>query len=383
MKIRYYGHNGVNTGYGRAANEMVEALATTGAQIEVSPLGSSNAPVLETAAQRFFKVDAELTTPDAIIVHTLPLSVDRVIASIPDELADVPTVVYTTWEALEVPERVMQAVRGGDALWVPSKATAVPFARARQPEDPKVYVWPHAYDDTRDHTYSGDRPPAPYTFYWVGAWSGRKNPAGLIRAFVGEFDMSEHVRLLIQCRGLPPQVFAQALAMSGLPRAKTQHVLLSNRDITEPELWSVHALGDTFVTATHGEAWNLPAFEAMLAGRHVIAPAGQGSDEFLEDTTAHLYRASQRAPAFLDVRMADLPAGSPPGAVMFQTMGGDGLTSRCHWQEPDLHDLQEAMRQAFTAKTRTIQVDYDVADTFGRRAVGRRAVQLLEEIRKR
>ena len=383
MKIRYYGHNGLCTGYGRAADEMVEALAAAGAELEVRPLADPETWNRSVAVSRFFRTDDQLTRPDRIIIHTLPLSVAAatVLVSRTPDVAGVPMVGYTTWEALDVPAVIENALQEVDALWVPSHATLRAFDSL---VGKRVDVVPHAYDDTCRYQTTDPRPvDAPFTFYYVGQWTIRKNPAGLVRAFCAEFDKRESVRLFLQCKDTPKLARVHAMFSTGLPEEEWPDVVLSSKTLSEPELWAIHQMADVFVSASHGEAWNLPAFEAMLAGRHIIAPREQGSDNFLRDTTAALYRSGQSAPAAADIRITHAPPGSPPGAINVQRTIADGLSCRCQWQEPDLGSLRAHMRHAFEARNRTLRVGYDVAAAFGRKAVGQRALQLLQEIKPR
>lgn len=382
MKIRYYGHNGLCTGYGRAADEMVEALAAAGAELEVRPLAEPETWNRSVAVSRFFRTDDQLTRPDRIIIHTLPLSLAAAVVLVrktPD-VENVPIVGYTTWEARDAPTVIDEAITSCDAAWVPSHAAR--YALENLPRHP-VHVVPHAYDDARTYQTTAPREDTPFTFYYVGQWTVRKNPMGIVRAFCAEFDKREPVRLFLQCKGSSKLTLTNTMFSTGIPEEEWPDVVLSTRELTEPELWAVHQMGDVFVSASHGEAWNLPAFEAMLAGRHVIVPAEQGSDDFLHDTTAALYRSGQMSPAMVDVRVMGQVPGGPPGQLSIQVIGAQGITSRCQWQEPDLQSLRAYMRNAYERKLRTIRVDYDIAAEFGRKAVGQRALQLLQEIKPR
>jgi hypothetical protein len=113
----------------------------------------------------------------------------------------------------------------------------------------------------------------------------------------------------------------------------------------------------------------------MLAGRHVIAQNGLGSDCFLADTSADLVCGFE-APAQVDVSWSK----SDGAAISLKTLGAQGLTSRTLWYESDLCAFADAMRAAFYAKKRTISIYYDVAERFGYAAVSRIATKALEEL---
>src|SRR6185295_1274929 len=129
----------------------------------------------------------------------------------------------------------------------------------------------------------------PFKFYYVGAWTQRKNPTGVIRAFCHAFTRADPVQLLLQCSGASLESIAAAAGSSGMGSERAPSIRPSVAPLTDEGILDLHRTADCFVTASRGEAWNLPAFDAMLAGRHVIAPRGQGSDDFLEDTSAALY----------------------------------------------------------------------------------------------
>lgn len=368
MRIRYYGHLQQETGYGRAALDLASALARAGHQLEVRTIGPR--PEAWTPPAGFASGPG---TPEVVIVHTLPGDCPRVL-----ELeglrrgAGPKLVAYTTWEALSAPPDLVSAlIAGFDQVWVPSWATAAAF-KADKPGGESVHVLPHCFDE------SVYRPLASgngfvYRFYWIGAWTARKNPSGLIRAFALAFGPGDPVELVLHSPGCPPDSFALALAQTGLDQSDLPRIALSNRHVSADTVARMHVEADCFVTAARGEAWNLPAFDAMLAGRHVIAQRGLGSDDFLQHTSAELINGWE-APAMVDV----VASRSDDASITMKTVGAQGLTSRSCWLEPDLWALSEAMRWAVQRRTRTIDLAYDPAERFGYAAVAKLALDMLE-----
>jgi hypothetical protein len=218
----------------------------------------------------------------------------------------------------------------------------------------------------------------------VGAWSARKNVDGLILAYLRTFRAHEGVELIIQSAGAGDsavEVAALSTGLVGMERGDMPTIRFSNRRMSYEEILGLHRESHCFVTATRGEAWNIPAFDAMLAGRHIIAPAGLGSDDFLGETSASLY-GSRLSPAFGDVRLvgplSDVDAQKiPAGHAVAHYLATQGLTARSEWRDPDLIELGQRMRQAFEV-TDTLYVPFDPRDRYGRVAVGRRITQILE-----
>ena len=376
MKLRYYGSQQLHSGYGRAALELITALALADVELDLRTVGP---------ARDGWWVPHELggflnpiEQPDAVIVHTLPGDCARVLELEGLKrgrfMSDYPhpvLVAYTTWESLEMPPAIARPLAAGfDQVWVPSSANAAAMPLGG------VQVVPHCFNDAIAPMPSW--PPEPhdrFRFYWVGAWTARKNPQGLIRAFAHAFPAESGAELVLHSPGTTLDTFAAALAATGLTQDELPSITLSNEHLSDVALARLHATSDCFVTAARGEAWNLPAFDAMLAGRHVIAQHGLGSDEFLLKTSAELVDGIE-APALVDVAVKQLGDGS----VTFRTPSAQGLSARCLWLEPNLHELADAMRRAYAARNRTIEISYDVAARFGYAAVAKHALNLLEDL---
>jgi len=320
--------------------------------------------------------------PDAVIVHTLPRDCHRVLEFENLHRGRGPKLVaYTTWEALTAPLEVVHPLyERFDQLWAPSRPCALAFASNgmhasagdRSSAERRTFVVPHGYEQIPTST-EARRGHERYRFYWIGAWTARKNPMGLIRAFAYAFTARDQVELVLHSPGVSRDTFVAALAACGLEQSELPAIRLSNVTLTDEEVVGLHLEGDCFVSAARGEAWNLPAFDALLAGRHVITQYGLGSDEFLIDTTADLIDGWE-SPAQVDVTMAHSEAGE----VTVRTLGAQGLSARSLWLEPNLSSLADAMRAAYEARTRSITFDYDPASRFSYAAVEQQVLNVLE-----
>lgn len=377
MKLRCYSHAQLNTGYGHAARELALALEGAGVELDIRTLGRPD-PTRHPGG-----ISRVIDNPDAVIVHTLPGDCHRVLELEGLQRGAGPKLVaYTTWEAITAPWSVVQPLFDNfDQVWVPSQPTAQALAHGadhgdgavRQAVEHRTYVIPHCYNENlqrrADH---GDHDR--FRFYWVGAWTARKNPGGLIRAFALAFPPGSRAELVIHSPGCSMDAFTMALAATGLKQGELPSITLSNQHLSDESLAKLHAEADCFATAARGEAWNLPAFDALLAGRHVISQYGLGSDEFLVDTSADLIDGWE-APAQVDVSFSRADDGS----ITMKTAGAQGLTSRSLWLEPNLSSLADAMQSAFVNQKRTIEIEYDVAARFGYAAVANLVLNVLEE----
>lgn len=383
--VRYYGHVGVPSGYGDAASETCMAILDAGLELEISTDGTMLPAGYLPLATRIWARHA-LSQPDVVIIHTLPLDCARVLASerIRDLYPRALCICYTTWEgSCDVSPEVLTAMRQFDQVWVPSGATfrcasCLLDGGPRRIGGPRLVKVPHAFDDIKTQgAWPGInetlRPRKPsddiYRFYYIGAWQARKNVDGLIRAYANTFTSDNKVELVIQAAGAPRPAFDMARLACGVSETEMPRIRFSNERLSAAEISRLHAECDCFVTASRGEAWNLPAFDAMIAARHIIAPANQGSDEFLQWTSAWRYDGSDQ-PAFGDVRIV--------GHGMAQFCGPQGLSARSLWIEPDLGDLGLKMCRAYEERVRYLSVFHDPAHYFGRKAVGRLIRTLIE-----
>lgn len=389
MLIHYYGSCGLLNGYGQAANEMVLALAGAGANVEVRVLNPAQEELRfdgYPGLEALLRDHNDLTPhPDVVIVHAQPFDAARVLASLRErhpETKSARTVVYTTWEGVSrPPDSIASALVMFDQIWLPSMHNVdlvrptLPLARRKD-----VACVPHCFDETTLSVRQMPRtraPDAPFRFYYLGHWNGRKNVPGLIRAFAKAFTADDHVELAIHATGIEPGRCMTAIQACGEGvRDDTAKIVFSNNLLTYYEVLSYHRDGDCFVTATRGEAWNMPAFHALLAGNMIIHPRGTGAREFLRGTTAQLPQAIH-APSCDDI---DAKVDAEGNACLVFS-NGQGMSARTDWLEPDLNDIARTMRQIYDRPydrhARRLEVTYNVAETFGRKSVGAFAVHDL------
>lgn len=373
--IRYYSHLQQSTGYGRAALELAQALDRGRVELELRTLGPRDTDWSPEAFS--IPLIRPIANPDAVIVHTLPGDCHRVLEIEGLRRGAGPKLVaYTTWEALTAPAAITDPLfERFDQVWVPSRPNYTAFGGREPATASQLQVVPHCYDDVErllpdPRAHDGDR----FRFYWVGAWTARKNPQGLITAFAHSFLPGSRAELVIHSPGCSHDQFVSALAATGLQQSELPPITLSNKFLGADSLAKFHRDSDCFVTASRGEAWNLPAFDAMLAGRHIICQYGLGSDEFLADTSADLVDGWE-SPAQVDVTLTS----SSTGEVRVKTMGAQGLTARSLWLEPSLTSLGNAMLSAFDARRRNIILRYHPAERFGYAAVAKQVLHVLEE----
>lgn len=355
MKVRLYSHVGQITGYGRAGVELAQCLLRVPGitQLEISAgtsVGERTLPVAPAVAA-CIRPERDLDPrPDLVIIHTLPRSCLQTLENIYNSLVSAEHlpmfVAYTTWETFQAPEDLVKQLITFDQVWVPSQVTAEAFRLAYPAISSQLRVVPHAFDETTfEARQRVDRGDDVYRFYYVGAWTQRKNPAGVIRAFCHAFGREDPVELLIHSPGAEVDDLVYAMGSTGIDQSIAPRVKPRRDPVSDDAIIDLHRQGDCFVTASRGEAWNLPAFDAYLAGNQLIVPADQGSDEYILQTNA-LRIGGRITPATVDVRKVRTDGNQ----FAIEIRSPDGVNGKTLWRDPDLVQLAHSMRMMATRR---------------------------------
>jgi len=390
LRVHYYGHIGQGTGYAVAAEHTCRALLRAGVELEIIPMeiaayGAIPVDLLERVRlfdQRHPAATPPTEQPDIAIVHTLPLSIPEVWKRIPEACTPDVSIAHTVWEVFSCPRQVAAELASNhDAVWVPSKATRLSITDALDDSGWKsrIRVIPHACSESPIDRKLHDGADRPYRFYYIGAWTARKNPAGLLRAYVNAFTRADDVELRIHAPGATADQISIAVAQLGIPQDQLPRLKFSNNRVDDLSIRELHRWGDCFVTATRGEGWNLPCFDAMRHGNMIVTTDCIGSDDYLFDveagTSAKRVHHSL-APALLDVTRSH-GIGSQ---VALTVVGAQGVTAREVWCDPDLVDLGQKMRRCYEGRE-LLTVNYDPVTEYGYTAIGKLLADELNQYR--
>ena len=128
-----------------------------------------------------------------------------------------------------------------------------------------------------------------FNFVTSAQFGPRKNLMNTIRWFVEEFKDEPDVGLVVKAHHMnnsqldrQRMIIQLSQSVHGVPHRKCR-VFLLHGNMTEDEMNSlyVHPNIHAYITATHGEGFGLPIFEAACNGMPVVAPAWSGQVDFL------------------------------------------------------------------------------------------------------
>lgn len=188
-------------------------------------------------------------------------------------------ILYTMWEAEDLPHSMRESIASADYLIVPSKNSKDVIKKAGI--SVPVYVCHQAVDTDfyeckiRNWT-SGDK----VRYLWVGAPNIRKGFDLAIRAFHHAFHGTDaNVELYIKS-----SFFKREGEITELPRHKA---IIDTRNLSLEGLKELYYSAHVFFFPSRGEGAGLTPLEAMATGLPVIAPPYTGMKDYMHP--AHSY----------------------------------------------------------------------------------------------
>lgn len=278
------------------------------------------------------------------------------------------------WETDRLPEEWIPHVNKMDEIWTSSDSLAEVFKSCdvRVP----VYVFPEPIDITL-----ADKQFDPYMvmahkgfmFYSIFQWIDRKNPEDLIKTYLKTFEGNDNVSLLIKTHRINFDESEFSHIKEDITRWKQQlnlkkypRILLCKRLLSDFEMMRLHATGDCYVSADHGEGWGRTIQEALLLGKPLISTARGGIHEYL--SPEHYFRV--------------------PSTYMSATEQKwiPWYTKKMRWAVPDLDELAKNMLYVYksrdNAEARGLLAKEFIKDNFSFHTVGQKMKERLEELYK-
>ena len=215
-----------------------------------------------------------------------------------------------------------------------------------------------------------------FKFYYIGELNDRKNIASIIRSFHAEFDTSEQVALILKVKKFgqsPEQTHNEVKSMCENIKTSLrmyqslenyhQEIIISD-DMSDDGILALHRYGDCFVSASHGEGWSIPAFDAMCLGKTPICSNSGGPSSFIDPSDKNtgtlingVYSVCRHGdPAFPDI-----------------------FTGREEWFVPSESEIKSAMRHYFSENQTGLLPTIPIDLKFSYNPIGDRIKDLLNE----
>lgn len=335
LKILYLGNYLDGTGWGNAAEQAILALDSAGVEVVPRVITFNDFAGRDNVNKRILELQTNSFADniDICIQHTLPelyIYNDscKHIARFESETNDLR---YSLWP---------KYINLLDEAWVPNRQAHM--AAISSGVTKPVKIAHHCIDISKyekiEKTATVTELNHSFNFCFVGEFTSRKNISALLTAFHIEFHPSENINLFLKLNisGMNSNKVIEQFnnvnekIKAGLRiRNKYKNPVIITGMLPENQLKSIMKQCHCFVCSSNGEAWCIPALEAMAMGMRVIYPKGSGLQEFACDT-GFSFDVNETPCMGLDTL--------PNLQTAFDT-----------WNSPDINSLCIAMRYAYNA----------------------------------
>ena len=288
MKVLYIGCYRDGTGWGNAATNYILAMDAAGIDVVPRPVKLNQNQISVT--KRILELEEKDSFGcDVCIQHTLPHLMDYA----PKFKKNIG--LYATETSNFIDSDWSRKINMLDEAWVINNQM-VQASKNSGVEIP-IKVVPHSCDFSKfERSYKKmdfTRTEGNFVFYTIADLNKRKNIEAFITAFHAEFDPSEPVSILIKSYKYGLSADETALKIRdmcndvkfGLKKFKNindyKEDLIVTSFISDEDICRIHNSCDCFVTSSYGEAWCIPAFDAMGFGKTPICTNVGGMADFI------------------------------------------------------------------------------------------------------
>ena len=290
MKVLYIGCYRDGTGWGQAAKDYILAMDTAGIDVVPRPIKLNSNQIK--VPDRIIELEKKDSSGCNICIqHILPHLMEYT------NKFDKNIALYATETSNFIDSGWSRNINLMDEAWVINNQ----MVKASQDSgvDIPIKVVPHACDFnkfTRSYKpFELSSTDNTFTFYTIADFNKRKNLEAFVKAFHAEFDPSEPVSIMIKSSkyGLTDEETAIKIrdlcnqVKTGLKKFKNlsdyKEDLIITSFISNEDICRLHSFGDCFVMPSYGEAWCIPAFDAMAFGKTPICTNIGGMADFVGD----------------------------------------------------------------------------------------------------
>ena len=212
---------------------------------------------------------------------------------------------------------------------------------------------------TRDLFHLDDRFMFLFAFDFMSVMK-RKNPLGLIEAFIRAFPAGTGAQLVIKAINGDKRPAERAQLMTAA--ALHPDITVMDTYLTRVETSSLMNLADCYVSLHRSEGLGLTLSEAMSHGKPVIATNYSGNIDFMNETNSYL------------VSWDRVAVGE----------NAEGYAANASWAEPNLDEAAQLMRSVFENQAEAAQIGQkaqnDILKNFSEAASGAIMKNRLSEI---
>ena len=315
MKILYVGHYKESSGWSQAAIDYILALDSVGVDVVCKNIKLTNKSY--DIPTRILELESkDLNNIDYCIQHVLPhhlVATDKFKKNIAYFAGETNTIKHLSW---------FENLCNMDEVWVPNEQYQnVLIANGIK----TVKTIPHTFDMSKYSlqykTIHFNEYNSCFKFYTISDLDDRKNIDSILRSYYSEFNSDDNVLLVLKIKKYSLseedlntyiknkiQNIKKELRMyKDLSKYAPEIIISSN--ISNADIMSLHQSCDCFVGISHGEAWSIPAFDAMCFGKTPICSNNGGPADFIDKNNISTGKlidgtydvCSHKDPAFMEL----------------------------------------------------------------------------------
>ena len=327
LGVNVVGYHHVASGLGEIAREIRASLEAASVPCIAVDIVATDSPELRPA-------DPAAAAPYETTIAVLsPTQLPGAMAALPTVASATDRLIgYWFWELSTVPPEHRYAIDQVDEIWAPTEFVRSAYAEAIGRSGPPVRLVPTnipcpTVDDSDVDEWRnqirGDAEGAVVFLVSLDLLSvvERKNPGGAVDAFREAFGGRDDVRLVVKTINgdrRPGDLARIAERADADPR-----ILVIDRFVTAPELDTMIAAADVYVSLHRSEGLGLHMATAMWLGTPVLATRYSGNLDLMDDRSA----------ALVDARMVPV------------RNGGGAYPENASWAEPDHDQAVDWMRR--------------------------------------
>ena len=362
------------SGYSEASRNYIAALLSVGVSVSIEPISFEIEPAPLGRIGSLLVEHIRRDIPTKInMLHMTPENYPRFLDK------DKYNIGLTTWETSRLPDSWVPLINQLDEVWVPCEYNVENFKESGVTKP--IFKFPHTINieylsasEEASTQKSISVPDDTFLFYSIFQWLPRKNPLGLIAAYLTEFNQDDKVCLVIKTykqissshnlgedkNWLRHQIFSikDGLHLSYYPPIKLIAIPLS-RD----EILALHQRGDCFVLISRSEGFSLTHFESMCLGKPTIGTNYGGNLEFMNKTNSLLVDCTE---------------------TIVSGMPWPIYTGKQNWSEPSILDFRKKMRWVYENKEEARllgeRAQQDILGKYSWQNIGRKMQERLKEI---
>ena len=328
MKVLYVGVYRDGTGYGQAAEDYILSLDSIGVDVVCRPLKLNS--IDHKPHPRVLELESKSSRDCNIVVqHVLPIHMEY---NSNFEL-NIGLFAYETTNFVMAGWQNYLNYMDLNIVINKQMVSACNYSNVKTP----IYVVPHARDFStytqqyeklkclKDKLSKDD-----FIFYTIGESTKRKNIASLLKAYFLEFTQEDNVCLVIKTNNTDQDIndFCYKIADTICVKNPPKFLCITEK-LTNEEINQLHNTCDVFVQPSYGEAWSIPAFDAMAFGKTPIVTNCTGYCEYIDESVGWLVDCREEPVFGADRKVNDIYTGYE------------------NWFSVDLLDLRKKMKECY------------------------------------